>query len=149
MGARNIHYVYLISIVFVILSGCEKLSNVLCEKKELLRVTSPDKKVEAVLVRTDCGGATTNYGYRLSIVPLGKKPAWSDTVFLAEKLEGERIRWIAPKVLEIRYKKARISNFRNFWYSKDVDNYAYVVEVYEKSIGKQGDVVWKKGDDLK
>ena len=50
---------------------------------------SPDKKVEAVLLRTDCGGATTSYSYRLSIVPLGKKAGRSDTVFLAEKLEGE------------------------------------------------------------
>jgi hypothetical protein len=63
---------------------------------------------------------------------LGKKPTRSDTVLGAESLEGESIEWVAPKVLKIKYKKARIIIFRNYWISKDVENYRYVVEVLEK-----------------
>jgi len=133
MNARAICFTCLITIGLAMLPSCEMLSNIFCDKKELLRLASPDKKVEAILVRIACGGATTSYDFRLSIVPLGKEPKRSDTVFLAEKLEGESIQWIAPKVLEIRYEKARILNFRNFWYSKDVENFEYIVEVRERS----------------
>lgn len=138
MNSKKKWPTYFIAIAFIILSGCEMLSNILCEKKELSRHISPDKKVEAVVIRINCGGATTSFSYHISIVPLGKKPTRSDTVFSAEKLEGESIHWIKPKVLEIIYKKARIINFRNFWESKDVENFGYIVEVREKNINDEG-----------
>ena len=37
--------------------------------------------------------------------------------------------WSKPRKLEIRYDQARIFSFVNFWQSKDVDNFKYVVEV--------------------
>jgi hypothetical protein len=120
---------YFIVITVAILPGCEKVSDYLIGNDELLRLVSPDKKVEAVLLRSKSAGATVSIYYQISIVPFGKKPTRSDTVFGAEKLEGESIEWVAPKVLEIKYKKARIIIFRNYWQSKEVENYGYNVEV--------------------
>lgn len=37
--------------------------------------------------------------------------------------------WRKPKFLEIRFAKARISQFSNFWQAQEVQNYSYVVEL--------------------
>ena len=116
--------------VVFLLSGCEAITNMLCENKELLRISSPDAKVDAVLMRGDCG-ATTPYSYGVYIIPKGEKIKKSYLIFSADHVEGESVQWIAPKLLEIKYRQARIFEFTNFWQSRDVDNFNYVVEIRE------------------
>jgi len=92
---------------------------------------SPDGVVDAVQVRGNCG-ATTSFSENVFIVQSGAKmPAPKDQcrVFSADHVEGLKLQWREPKVLEIHYKEARIFHFKNFWHSKDVQNFTYVVEI--------------------
>jgi hypothetical protein len=84
--------------------------------------------VDAVLVRTNVD-ATTPYGYKLYIVPTGKETKVGDELLQAENLVNVTISWKEPRFLEIRYEKGRIFSFRNFWHSKEVQNFEYIVEL--------------------
>jgi hypothetical protein len=112
----------------LVLAGCGKGD--LCSEDEMSRAASPDKRVDAVVTKGNCGG-TTDYSYRVSIVQAGKAPIDSDVIFLADKAEGLGISWRAPKELLISYKKARIFRFTNFWSAKEVDDFQYLVSVVE------------------
>lgn len=109
-----------------------------CEDEELLRITSPNNKVDAVMIRTNCG-ATTAYSYRIYLVYRGERvpKGWliekSGLVFVADHVEGESIQWIAPKLLEIRYSQARIFKFKNFWYLGNNNNFD-VISIREISL---------------
>lgn len=96
--------------------------------KELLRVSSPDSMVDAVLVQTNID-ATTSYGYRLYVVPIGSQPKYDTENFRADHLEGWTMNWKEPKLLEIKYDKARIFRFSNFWQSMSFKDGSYVVEI--------------------
>ncbi|MFN8969884.1 MAG: hypothetical protein ACK5XR_14415, partial [Pseudanabaena sp.] len=48
---------------------------------------------------------------------------------IADNAEGLRITWIENKILEIDCKSARIFRFSNFWQSKEVQDYRYIVEI--------------------
>jgi DNA/RNA-binding domain of Phe-tRNA-synthetase-like protein len=101
-----------------------------CNETQVERVKSPDGKVEAVLVKKDCG-ATTSESFNVFIVGSGNKTEEKDLIFKADHVDGFSLTWRDSKFLEIKYKQARIFHFMNFWQSKDVDNFAYVVEVRE------------------
>ncbi len=102
----------------------------LCVGEDISRVSSPDKIVDVVVTKANCG-ATTSYSYRVSVVQTGKTPVESDIIFLADKAEGVSVFWQTPKKLVISYKEARIFKFKNFWSSKDLDNFQYIVSVIE------------------
>lgn len=108
----------------LILTACS------CEDTEIQRVKSPDGKVEAVHVRGNCG-ATTAYSEQIYIVTTGGKlPAEKEfSKFVADHADGLEMAWREQKVLEVRYNKARIFKFSNFWGSNDVENFEYVVEI--------------------
>ncbi len=102
-----------------------------CEYEEVMRIKSPDSKVEAVHVRGNCG-ATTPFTENVFIVPLGDKtpePKADYAMFLADHTDGLKIVWRELKILEIHYNQARIFKFTNFWHSKKVDDFSYVVEI--------------------
>ncbi len=95
------------------------------------RIKSPDGIVDAVHVQGNCG-ATTSFSEHIFIVQSGTKtppPRKRYQVFSADHVKGLRVKWREPKVLEIHYKEARIFDFTNFWQSKDVQNFSYVVEI--------------------
>jgi hypothetical protein len=96
---------------------------------EMWRVTSPDLRVDAVFVRIGGGGATVGFSYKLFIVPRGAKPGKSGENLLADKIGRVSAIWSQPRKLEIRYDRARIFSFANFWSSKEIDNFTYVIEV--------------------
>jgi len=98
------------------------------EPKEISRFTSPDSKVDAVLMQTN-GGATTSYGYFLHIVPKGKSTKKGDEIFRADRVEGLIFKWIKVKRLEIKFKKAQILHFENSWCSEEVNNFNYRVDI--------------------
>lgn len=113
---------------FLTLASCG--NNDLCVGDEISRVLSPDKRVDAVVTKGNCG-ATTSYSYQVSVVQAGKAPVESDIIFLADKAESVSVSWQAPKKLVISYKEARIFKFTSFWSSKDLDNFQYIVSVVE------------------
>ena len=65
MSARPIGFIGLMALVLV---GCGG------PLEEMLRVTSPDKRVDAVWMRDSGGGATVSFSYQLFIVPTGGTP---------------------------------------------------------------------------
>ena len=103
--------------------------------EEVRRSRSPDGVVEAVLVRGNTG-ATDPYSYSVFLVPSGTAFAPKSSrfdidraLFTADYEAALEVSWRAPKFLEIRYAKARIHRFTNFWQSQEVQNYGYVVEL--------------------
>lgn len=122
-------FAVLIAIVAVFVCGCERLSP--CNSKELLRISSPDNLLDAVIVESDCG-ATTSFTETVYIVPKSKGVSSDDVIFKADHVSDLSLYWVKNKLLEIRYSKARIFNFTNFWHSRDVDNFGYVVYILEK-----------------
>lgn len=114
--------VFIVSLLSSVI-GCDAVA-----RKEVLRLSSPDNIVDAVLIETD-GGATTPFGYLLYIVPHGNTPQKSDAQLNAVDFETAKYLWREPKLLEIQYKGGKIYHFSNFWYSKEVQNLEYKVEL--------------------
>ena len=110
--------------------GCD--SGDLCSHEEVSRVTSPDDIVDAVIVQKNCGTTASN-AYRVYVI----KKDWipnsegGDPVFVSDNTDDIYIHWGDDKQLLISYAKARIFHFKNFWHSKEVDDFAYIVSVTE------------------
>ena len=123
---RYIVSIILLSLACFVFSSCENLFPV--SREEINRITSPDGKVDAILVETDAG-ATTSYGYNVYIVPKGGNFEVGYAAFIADHIKNLEIEWIKPKLLNISYDEARIFKFANIWQSRDADNFGYVVEL--------------------
>ena len=117
-----------LTIFFLAIFACSLLSP--CSQSEVERVKSPDNKVEAVLVKNDCG-ATTSETYNVYVVSIGEKIVKNKSVFNADHVDNLSLFWRKAKYLEIKYNQARIFHFENFWQSKKVENFSYVVEIRE------------------
>jgi hypothetical protein len=98
------------------------------DSEELWRITSSDSKVDAVLIRTG-GPATVGFSYKLFIAPRGAKPDKRGELLLADRVKNLTAVWQKPRKLELHYDEAWIYSFSNFWHSKDVDDFKYVVEL--------------------
>ena len=112
--------------LFLFVHGCSP-----CSYEETVRIKSPDGKVEALHVGGNCG-ATTSFSENVFIVPIGDKtpkPKGDYQTFIADHVDGLNLVWREPKVLEIHYNEARIFKFTNFWQSKKVDDFSYVIEI--------------------
>lgn len=92
-------------------------------RTEEIRVTSPDGRLDAVMVREMYGGATGGIQWDVFIVPKGV-PAPSDgqrSLFSASDLTAEKLVWRQPHVLEIGFDEAAIEEFRNLWALDEID----------------------------
>lgn len=96
--------------------------------EEQLRLDSPDGRVQAILLSRGYG-ATVPSVSELYIVQKGRKIEGANLILRADHMTGTAISWKSPKFLEVRYEKARVFQFTNFWQSHDVDNFRYIVEV--------------------
>ena len=83
---------------------------------EAMRITSPDGKVDALLVEDTGGGALGGVFWYLYVVPRGNAVPKDATkrLFFADELTKGAIVWSKPHLLEIHYDKASIMQFRNF-----------------------------------
>jgi hypothetical protein len=97
-------------------------------RTEVTRIKSPDSIADAVLIKVNAG-ATASYAYEVYIIPTGGQPTQGNEIFKADKINGLEIQWIQSKYLEIKYDDGRIFHFSNFWHSKDVDNFRYIVDI--------------------
>jgi len=114
--------------LFKLYLGLSLLWGCSAEQQEIKRVRSPDQRVDAVLIQTNAG-ATTGFVYEIFLVPTGATPKEGHEQFRADQVVNLELRWQQPKSLEIVYDQARIFHYSNFWNSKDVENFRYVVEV--------------------
>jgi hypothetical protein len=101
-------------------SGC------LQSRREIEHLPSPDRRVEAILVERQKGFSSAVY--LVYIAPLGARRL-SNEVFRADSCQGLKVEWKNEKVLDISYSKAIVYYYRNYWYSSDVDDWRYRVEV--------------------
>jgi len=107
---------------------------------EVKRIASPDKKVEAVLIETN-GGATVANGNKVFIVLPGRGIKGDDlrfAIFNADHCSELDIEWKQNRVLSVKYDKARIFNYTNFWHSDSLQNWNYVVEIKLDCISPNG-----------
>ncbi len=123
-----------IIVILLSLAGCIRIFGE-PQHEEVARAKSPDGVVDAVLVRTN-GGATTAFVFSVFVVPSGTvfdhKAALFQSersLFAADHQEGLQLSWRAPKFLEVRFGKARIFRFTNFWHTQEVQNFTYIVEL--------------------
>ena len=98
-------------------------------KKIIKRINSPDKIVDVVLVEVN-GGTTVADSHRVYIVIHNREIAASDTpIFIADYISDIDIEWTTDNLASIKYNKARIFSFTNFWQSEKLDDWKYIVEV--------------------
>jgi hypothetical protein len=103
--------------------------------QEIVRVTSPDGTVDAVMEMANCG-APCSVVYSVSIVPRSgaglRDPVRQ--VFIADDMVNAQIRWNEPHLLSIGYDKAFIDSFRNVAYPfgkpGNADSWHYAVEIH-------------------
>ncbi len=104
--------------------------------KEDKRLSSPDKKVDAVLTYHPGGHATAPDSMRVYIVRAGKNIRTTDEQdhysMVVLNGSGLDISWKKDHLLVISYDKAKIISFQNSWHSSDVENWNYVVELLLK-----------------
>jgi len=117
-------------IILCIISGTVLLLNYYKKSIsiEINRITSPDNKVDVVLVKEN-GGATTSDIYKIYITPINIDFKSGHELFIVDHVKNLDIKWIQNKMLQISYDEARIFKFTNFWNSKKVDYFDYVVEL--------------------
>jgi hypothetical protein len=80
-----------------------------------MRVTSPDGKLDAVLVEDSSSGPLAGVFWYVYVVPKGKAAPKDSTtrLFFADELTKGVIVWNKPHLIEILYDKASIMQFRN------------------------------------
>jgi hypothetical protein len=87
------------------------------------RVTSPDGTLDAVMIYESYGGAVGGIDWYAYIVRKGKTvSSGQKPVFGSDDLTGEKMVWKQPHLLEIRYDKADIEQFRNLWGLHEVED---------------------------
>jgi hypothetical protein len=90
------------------------LGDAMCGEEELGRITSPDGKVDAFIVRGSCG-ATSPFTYKVYMVPKGEKANENTTEVFFAAHGDVQIHW-AGHDLQIDYDKhAETISFRNRW----------------------------------
>jgi hypothetical protein len=111
------------------LSGPTDEARIKNESKEIKRITSPDQKVDAVLLERN-GGATSSITNHVFLVPKGKAvEGLQYAILTADNFLDLDISWQANQTLMVGYDKARIFKFYNSWNSDLVDNWKYIVEI--------------------
>lgn len=94
---------------------------------EEARITSPDGRVDAVMIREPVGGALGGVYWHVFIVPrAAPAPKDSkDSILDADVLRGEALVWKQNHLLEIHYDIAHIEQFRNLWGSNEAEGRAW------------------------
>lgn len=105
--------------------------------KEIKRISSPDSRVEAVLVEFS-GGATVGNSAVVYLLEKGEPIKESTgSLFTSDHFYGVDIEWKANKNLVIKYEKARIFKFSNFW-NPSLDSWDYIVEITLQCLSPDG-----------
>jgi hypothetical protein len=102
-----------------LLSACEESSqDALPKSSELMRVTSPNGLLDAILVQHEYGGAVGGGVDSNVYIVLKGTPAHIKSghpVFSADPMTGGGLVWKRDFLLEIHYDIADIHHFRNEW----------------------------------
>lgn len=127
-----------LTIIALFLVGCEAGHTVTASSySEEARATSPNGQLDAVLIRTDGGGAAGGWEWYIFIVIKGRPVdiSHSRSVFNAGTLTDCKLVWVHANLLEIHYDIASINEFRNIWalseaeHGRNASSSDYFVEV--------------------
>lgn len=122
--ALSVKYLIFFFAISSVSAGCTNPS-----VEEISRATSPDSIVDAVLLRKNYH-ATVPFIFEIYITPKGSNvDQEKEIIFSADHVEDLTMTWKNTKRLEITYASARIGHFKNWWMSKKIDNFKYVVEI--------------------
>jgi hypothetical protein len=87
-------------------------------QREIARVTSPDRLVDAVLVEPELKSITNES--TLYLVPRGEPaPSWDGLIRVTSMSEPATIVWTHDGMLEFRYNRGCVHRFSNIWHSED------------------------------
>jgi hypothetical protein len=118
---RKVRYAFVAGVLSLILLGCNRVS----QTEELQRKTSPDRMVDAVLIREAYGGAVGGFEWKVLLVARGtdigrerQKP-----VLVADTLTGGELHWVQGHLLEVSYDRATINLFKNLWCSDSLQQH--------------------------
>jgi hypothetical protein len=116
------------------------------ERVETGRYPSPGRRVDAVVVRGNAG-ATTSFSYSVHIVPAGKQPDEYTEVLRADHVNPKelKIQWNGERTLMLDVGNGRVFQFRNFWDSREVDKFFYIVQIILKASAEERPV-WASPD---
>jgi len=96
------------------LASCDLFS---VSREEVLRLPSPEQKMDAVVIETD-GGATTGFGYEIHIVRHEAKPQRGDeAAFLYDAVRspsayGVNLAWLSSDKITVQYDVAKIAKLK-------------------------------------
>jgi hypothetical protein len=104
-----------ISLLFVslLLSSCWRPYEAV--GKEIMRVTSPNGKIDAVMTKWE-PGVSAETCYKLYLVPHGAHPTKYRECFSAAPLSGPKLEWTSNQRLIIHFDKAWVAGFNSRWY---------------------------------
>jgi hypothetical protein len=95
---------------------------------EIQRSRSPDGLLDAVAVQSQPGFSIEPDSYRIYLARTGSR-ALDKPVLVTTDLEGLKMQWAAPHLLELSYSSACIASFCNHWANMAFRNGGYYVEV--------------------
>jgi|SRR3989304_5930420 len=104
------------------------------EQKEILRISSPDNKVDAVVIEVD-GGATNPLIQAVFVVKKGESIFWKidysyKLVFQGSSLGNLEIKWVENQFLEIHHSSGHVDYFKdNIDFLMDKDTRVYKVDI--------------------
>ena len=101
---------------------------------EVLRVTSPDGKLDAVYIQS-AAGAMASGNYLVFVLPKGSQPDKKDSaVFWAKRTFGLDLSWQDDGGLLIQFSEANIKHFQSYLYPFPKDT-GYKIEIkYEQTL---------------
>lgn len=126
----NMLTIRFLAICLVLIAGIQTLA-VAGDRQdfvEIERSRSPDGRVEAI-VKSGSIDATTPNVVELYIVQSGADVKDENLVLVGDHFQDVTISWRRDRFLDITYLEGRIFRYQNFWQSKAVDEYSYVVEI--------------------
>ena len=103
-------------LVALVTVSCFSISDVSFD--EVSRVTSPDGRMDAILIETN-GGATTSFGYYVFVVPPGVKLSKRDDKYIVASMYdtvrnqgayGVNLRWPVKERLQIVYLRSKTAD---------------------------------------
>jgi hypothetical protein len=103
---------------------------------EVLRLSSPDGVLDAVVMRVN-PGAFSSFLYNLYLVPKGTKriEGVEDPILCTSEGDAPTIRWERSHFLNVDIVNSHVTFFANLWYSNKVNDY-YVELNFSTESGK-------------
>jgi hypothetical protein len=95
---------------------------------EIQRSGSPDRMLDAVMVRSQPGFSIEPDSYEIYLARSGSQTL-GKPVLIATDLEGLKMHWAAPGLLELSYSSACITSFRNHWANTTFRNGSDGIEI--------------------